>query len=118
MALCRFASRRFIAMRMICLALVAIRFAFGDFALAQDSHDPNHSISAKLPLFAENHCAEHKNPANQLFCGDPELNAIGAKLASASRSGSIGWPTGASRTRKTPNGSGIVQQTVRTRALE
>ena len=70
-------------MRIICLTLVAIQFAFGDFALAQDSHEPNHSISEKLPLFAENHCAEHKNPANQLFCGDPELSAIGAKLASA-----------------------------------
>jgi len=57
--------------------------SFGDFALAQDSNDPNHSISEKLPVFAENHCAERKNPANQLFCGDPELNAIGARLASA-----------------------------------
>jgi len=70
-------------MRIICLILVAIQFAFGDFAFAQDSREPNHSISEKLPLFAENHCAEHKSPANQLFCGDPELNAIGAKLASA-----------------------------------
>ena len=59
------------------------QFGFADFALAQDSHEPNHSISEKLPLFAENHCAEHKYPANQLFCGDPELNVIGAKLASA-----------------------------------
>jgi len=70
-------------MRIICLILVAIQFAFGDFAFAQDSREPNHSISEKLPLFAENHCAEHKSPANQLFCGDPQLNAIGAKLASA-----------------------------------
>ena len=105
-------------MRIICLTLVAIQFAFGDFALAQDSHEPNHSISEKLPLFAENHCAEHKNPANQLFCGDPELNAIGTNLRARPRSGSIGWPTGASRSRKTPNGSEIVQQTVRTRTLE
>jgi len=48
-------------MRIICLILVAIQFAFGDFAFAQDSREPNHSISEKLPLFAENHCAERKN---------------------------------------------------------
>ena len=48
-----------------------------------DSSGPNHSISEKLPLFARNHCEQHKDPANQLFCGDPELNAAVEKLNSA-----------------------------------
>jgi hypothetical protein len=41
------------------------------------------TIPTNEKLFTENHCAEHKNPANQLFCSDPEFNVIGAKLASA-----------------------------------
>ena len=36
-----------------------------------------------LPLFAKNRCAEVKDPAEQLFCGDPELNAPVARLDSA-----------------------------------
>ncbi len=48
-----------------------------------NSSGPNHSISEKLPLFARNHCEQHKDPANQLFCGDLELNAAVEKLNSA-----------------------------------
>ena len=36
-----------------------------------------------LPLFAKNRCAEVKDAAEQLFCGDPDLNRAGARLGSA-----------------------------------
>ena len=52
-------------------------------ARAQDSPDQDRSIEEVLPLFAENHCGQHRDQANQLFCGDAELNAAGAKLAGA-----------------------------------
>jgi uncharacterized protein YecT (DUF1311 family) len=63
--------------------LLAIQFGVAGIALAQDSSDPDHSLGEKLPLFDKNHCSEHKDPANQLFCGDPELSAAGAKLSEA-----------------------------------
>ena len=52
-------------------------------ALSQDSPDKDRSIGEELPLFAQNHCEQQRGAANQLFCGDPELNAAGAKLADA-----------------------------------
>lgn len=52
-------------------------------ALAQDSPGQDRSIQELLPLFAENHCEQHRDQANRLFCGDAELNAAGAKLADA-----------------------------------
>ena len=45
-------------------------------ALGQDSPDRDRSIAEALPLFAQNHCEQERNAANQLFCGDRELNAI------------------------------------------
>jgi uncharacterized protein YecT (DUF1311 family) len=70
-------------MRTILLVLVAIQLGFAGAALAQDSSDGDHSLNEKLPLYAKNHCSEHKDPANQLFCGDAELSAVGAKLSEA-----------------------------------
>src|SRR5262249_15240231 len=70
-------------MRIIWLVLVAIQFGFAGAALAQDSSDPDHSLSEKLPLFAKNNCSRHHRPAIKLFCGDPELNAAGARLSEA-----------------------------------
>jgi len=74
-------------MRAIWLAVVAIQLALAHPVLAQNPSDPSSAsasaISKKYPLFASNHCETHKNPANQLFCADPELIAITAKLASA-----------------------------------
>jgi len=58
---------------------VAIQLGLAYSALAQDAN----SISEKLPLFASNHCATHKDPANQMVCGDPDLNAAGEKLGAA-----------------------------------
>src|SRR5436190_2256650 len=40
-------------------------------------------VAALLPLFAKNRCAEIKDAAEQLFCGDPELDAAGTRLNSA-----------------------------------
>jgi uncharacterized protein YecT (DUF1311 family) len=70
-------------MRAIWLAIVAMQLGLAPPLLAQNSSDTNLAIREKLPLFAKNHCETHKSPANQLFCADPELIAIGAKLASA-----------------------------------
>jgi uncharacterized protein YecT (DUF1311 family) len=36
-----------------------------------------------LPLFAKNGCAEVRDTAEQLFCGDPELNVLVARLGKA-----------------------------------
>jgi len=47
--------------------------------LAQDAR----SLSEKLPLFAQNHCETHRDPANQIICGDPDLSAAGDKLGGA-----------------------------------
>jgi uncharacterized protein YecT (DUF1311 family) len=70
-------------MRIIWLMLIAIQLGFAGAAIAQDSSDPDHSLSEKLPLFAKNNCSRDKTPANQLFCGDPELNAAGTRLSEA-----------------------------------
>src|SRR6516225_7856456 len=69
-------------MRIILLPFVAVLLGLAP-ALAQNAAEANHSISEKLPLFAKNHCETHKDPANQLICGDPELNAASAMLNAA-----------------------------------
>src|ERR1700754_2156752 len=70
-------------MRAVWLAAVAIQLGLANPLLAQDSSTDNHSISEKLPLFSKNHCETNRDPANQLFCADPELIAAGQKLAGA-----------------------------------
>jgi uncharacterized protein YecT (DUF1311 family) len=74
-------------MRAVWLAVVAMQLGLAYPVPAQDTSNSSPSagnpIGEKLPLFARNHCETHKNPANQLFCADPELIAIGAKLANA-----------------------------------
>jgi uncharacterized protein len=72
-------------MRTIWLAGIAAQLALAYPLLAQDSSGGSHSIGEKLPLFAKNHCETHKNPANQLFCADPQLIAAGEKLAAATQ---------------------------------
>src|SRR5215469_3728047 len=79
----RLAGGDFWRMRAVWLAVVAVQLALAHPLLAQDSSILSHSISEKLPLFSRNHCEIHKDPANQLFCADPELIAAGAKLAAA-----------------------------------
>ena len=70
-------------MRAIVLAIVAIQLGMAHPARADNPADSDKSISDILPLFGKNHCEEVKAPADQLFCGDPELNGIAAKLSSA-----------------------------------
>jgi uncharacterized protein YecT (DUF1311 family) len=70
-------------MRAIVLAIVAIQIGLAHPAGAEDSPTSDRSISEMLPLFGKNNCAEVRSPADQLFCGDPELNDAAAKLNGA-----------------------------------
>ncbi|WP_249780333.1 lysozyme inhibitor LprI family protein [Bradyrhizobium sp. dw_411] len=65
------------------LAIIAVQIGLALPARAQEPADTNRSISDILPLFGKNHCEEIKNPADQLFCGDPSLNSVATKLNSA-----------------------------------
>jgi uncharacterized protein YecT (DUF1311 family) len=76
-------GRGIFEMRAIWLAVVAVQLGLAHPLLAQDSSGSGRSISEKLPLFVKNRCEIHKDPANQLFCADPELIAAGEKLAAA-----------------------------------
>jgi uncharacterized protein YecT (DUF1311 family) len=70
-------------MRAIALAIVAVQIGLVPLARAENPADSDRSISDILPLFGKNHCEEIRNPADQLFCGDPELNGTTARLNSA-----------------------------------
>jgi uncharacterized protein YecT (DUF1311 family) len=67
-------------MRAIALAVVATLIGLGGLARAQTTPDSDAAIRDMLPLFAKNHCEDIKNPADQIFCGDPELNTAAARL--------------------------------------
>ena len=70
-------------MRAIVVAIVAIQLGLGLAARAEDPSASDRPISDTLPLFGRNHCADFKDPADQLFCGDPELADAGARLNDA-----------------------------------
>lgn len=71
-------------MRRIVLAVIAMQIGFAHPAPAQSPADSGPPISEALPLFQKNHCEVFKDdPAQQLFCGDPELAAASAKLSVA-----------------------------------
>jgi uncharacterized protein YecT (DUF1311 family) len=70
-------------MRAIVLAIVAIEIGSGHLARAENSLASDRSIRETLPLFEKNHCGAFAHPAEQLFCGDPELNDAAARLNSA-----------------------------------
>ena len=70
-------------MRGMVLAVVAIQIGLACPACAEGPADSGRSISDALPLYSTNHCAVLKGQAEQLFCGDPELNAISGKLKAA-----------------------------------
>jgi len=75
-------------MRAIVLAVVLIQLGLGLPARAEDSSTPaasNRPVAATLPLFEKNQCGSIKDPADQLFCGDPELNGLATKLSAAIR---------------------------------
>ena len=72
-----------VGMRAAWLVAVVIQLGLCTSAWSQDPSAASRAIGEKLPLFAKNHCETHKNPANQLFCADPDLIAAGTKLATA-----------------------------------
>src|ERR1700730_14572731 len=61
-----------IGMRGIVLAAVAIQIGLAHPAVAEDAV-ADRPIGQMLPLFEKNHCDGFKDPAEQMFCGDPEL---------------------------------------------
>lgn len=70
-------------MRAFVLAIAAVIVGLALPALADNATDVNRPITEILPLFAKNNCEQIRTPADQLFCGDPELNVAGVKLGSA-----------------------------------
>ena len=70
-------------MRALALAIVTIGIGLAQPAHADNAADARRPITDVLPLFAKNQCEAIKAPADQLFCGDPALNAAGGKLSSA-----------------------------------
>ncbi len=73
-------------MRAIVLAIVAALSgipALLTTTVRADADSTDRPITDKLPLFATNHCEVHRDPANQLFCGDGELGAAAEKLSAA-----------------------------------
>jgi uncharacterized protein YecT (DUF1311 family) len=70
-------------MRLIVFAIVAVQLGWMHPACAQVAPIEAPAIAAQLPLFAKNRCAEVKDPAEQLFCGDGDLNRAGARLSGA-----------------------------------
>ena len=70
-------------MRAFALAILILQVGLAQPARADNASDSSRSIADILPLFVRNHCEEVKVPADQLFCGDPELNSAGTKLSSA-----------------------------------
>ena len=70
-------------MRSIALVIVALQLGWMHPAFAQGRPEGTPPIAEMLSLFAKNRCAEVRDPAEQLFCGDPELNSVGVRLNSA-----------------------------------
>jgi uncharacterized protein YecT (DUF1311 family) len=70
-------------MRFILLAIVAIELGLMHPVCAQGTPGTTRPVAETLPLFARNGCADLKDPVEQLFCGDPELNRAGARLNGA-----------------------------------
>src|SRR6476661_3070718 len=69
-------------MRSLVLALLALG-CVQPAAAQQGVPAAGTAIADMLPLFGKNGCAEVKDPAEQLFCGDPDLNALVGRLGKA-----------------------------------
>jgi uncharacterized protein YecT (DUF1311 family) len=72
-----------VLMRTLGLTIVAVVAGLAQPATADDPPVSKRPVTDLLPLFTQNHCEEIKLPADQLFCGDGELNAAGARLGHA-----------------------------------
>jgi uncharacterized protein YecT (DUF1311 family) len=69
-----------IGMRGIMLAVVAVQIGLACPAYADETAAAERPLSAMLPQFVSNHCEAIKDIADQMFCGDPDLNEASAKL--------------------------------------
>lgn len=70
-------------MRAFALTIAAVGIGLAQPAHADAAANSNRTIADILPLYTSNNCEQIKTPADQLFCGDPELNAASVKLTSA-----------------------------------
>ena len=71
-------------MRPIILALLVLQLSSAAPACAQGAApEAKRPIAEMLPLFAKNNCASLRDTADQLFCGDPDLNVLGPRLSAA-----------------------------------
>ena len=62
------------------VALIVIGLGFGLAQPARADATANRPITDLLTMFAQNHCEQIKSPADQLFCGDPDLSAAATKM--------------------------------------
>lgn len=67
-------------MRIIMLAVAAVLTGTGFSVHAEGTPEPGRSLRDSLPQFESNRCADIKDTAGQLFCGDPDLRGVGARL--------------------------------------
>jgi uncharacterized protein YecT (DUF1311 family) len=72
-------------MRAIVLAVMIIQLGLGYPGHAEEPAASDPPISATLPLFEKNHCVGIRDPADRLFCGDPQLNDLASRLNGAIR---------------------------------
>lgn len=70
-------------MRAAILAIVAVQVGLAHPACGQTAADPERLVREMLPLFDSNRCALFSDTAERLFCGDPELNRLSARLSGA-----------------------------------
>ncbi|SHL08539.1 lysozyme inhibitor LprI family protein [Bradyrhizobium lablabi] len=70
-------------MRIIMLAAAAALIGTAFSVRAEGTPESDRSLRDTLPLFETNRCAEVRDTAGQLFCGDPELRSAGARLNAA-----------------------------------
>src|ERR1700736_5804511 len=70
-------------MRGIMLAVAAIQVGLAIPGRAENPPDADRSIGEALQTFGINHWEAFKDPAEQLFRGDPELSGAAAKLNTA-----------------------------------
>ena len=71
-------------MRSIVLAFLLPVLGWAAPAYAQGAPpEAKRSLAETLPLFAKNNCASLKDTTEQLFCGDPDLNALTPRLNAA-----------------------------------
>ncbi|MGR9777623.1 hypothetical protein ACUOF8_25340, partial [Escherichia coli] len=70
-------------MRITMLAVAAALIGTACSVRAEGTPETDRSLRDVLPLFESNRCAELRDTAGQLFCGDPELRGAGARLSVA-----------------------------------